>query len=121
MELIIGGAYQGKLEYALNKYSLSQEDVCDCRNSSQPDFSKKIIYHFEAYVLTCMRSGKNPLDGLSDDSIIISDDISCGVVPIDAEIRAWREECGRALTAIAARSTSVTRIFCGLPAVLKLL
>ena len=109
MELIIGGAYQGKLEYALKHYGLTGADVFDCRDFSfeggtKPDFSKKIIYHFEA---------------LPEDAVIISDDIFCGVVPIDTEIRAWREECGRTLTAIAARSSSVTRIFCGLPARIK--
>ncbi|MBQ9815460.1 MAG: bifunctional adenosylcobinamide kinase/adenosylcobinamide-phosphate guanylyltransferase [Oscillospiraceae bacterium] len=124
MELIIGGAYQGKLEYALKHYGLTGADVFDCRDFSfeggaKPDFSKKILYHFEAYVLACMRAGVSPLEWLPEEAIVISDDIFCGVVPIDTEIRAWREECGRTLTAIAARSSSVTRIFCGLPARIK--
>ena len=54
-----------------------------------------------------------------DDAVIIADDISCGVVPIEADIRLWREETGRALTALAACSDTVTRVFCGLPARIK--
>ena len=29
MELIIGGAFQGKLEYAMERYGLTDADVCD--------------------------------------------------------------------------------------------
>ena len=42
-----------------------------------------------------------------------------GVVPIDPFERRWREETGRALTAVSKASDSVTRIFCGLPLALK--
>ena len=120
MELIIGGAYQGKLKYAFETYGLNEADVCDLRSMSEaPDFSKKILYHFEDYVLACMRAEKSPLEGLPEDAIIIADDVFCGVVPIDTEIRAWREECGRTLSALALKSSSVTRIYCGLSQKLK--
>lgn len=29
MDLIIGGAFQGKLSYALKRYGLTEKDVCD--------------------------------------------------------------------------------------------
>ena len=53
------------------------------------------------------------------DSVLICDDISCGVVPLDAETRAWREACGRMLSALSMEAETVTRIFCGLPQRLK--
>ena len=30
MDLIIGGAYQGKTDYVRRTYNLSEEDICDC-------------------------------------------------------------------------------------------
>ena len=120
MELIIGGSFQGKTEYALKTFSLSAEDVYDCSLSDAADIpAKKVISHFEKHILTCMRGGGDPLSGIPEDAIIIADDISCGVVPMDSEIRAWREECGKVLAQVADKSNSVTRIFCGLPLKLK--
>mgnify|MGYP002767657785 CR=1 FL=1 len=46
-------------------------------------------------------------------------DISQGIVPVDRELRAWREEAGRAMVKMAEASQSVTRIFAGLPLTLK--
>ena len=51
--------------------------------------------------------------------ILICEDISCGVVPMDAETREWREAVGRMNAALAAQADTVTRIFCGLPLELK--
>ena len=53
------------------------------------------------------------------DKILLCEDISCGVVPIDPEQRAWREAVGRMNAMLAARAERVTRIFCGLPMELK--
>ncbi len=118
MELIIGGAYQGKLDYAKEKYSLSEQDIFECSEDTNIDTSKKCIYHFEKYLMYCCKNGISPLLELGD-SIVIADDIFCGVVPIDADIRAWREFCGRSLAALTRKAEHVTRIFCGLPQVLK--
>ena len=56
---------------------------------------------------------------LDEQTILICDDISCGVVPMDKEVRAWREATGRAINALAAQADRVVRVFCGLPMVLK--
>ena len=53
------------------------------------------------------------------EKILICEDISCGVVPMDAEAREWREAVGRMNAALAAQADTVTRIFCGLPLELK--
>lgn len=56
---------------------------------------------------------------LREDAVIIAEDIFCGVVSLDEEIRAWREDTGRALTALAFQCDTVTRVFCGLPLKIK--
>ena len=118
MDLIIGGAFQGKLEYARRTYGLRKSDVCECSIDKEPDLSKRCIYHFERYVLWCMRNDKEPQLELGD-RIIIMNDIFCGVVPAEPEARAWREKSGRVMSALAKNADSVTRLFCGIPKRLK--
>lgn len=125
MILIIGGAYQGKLEYAKNEYLLTDGDVFFCENVTYIDTSKHIVYELEKLIFNRMKSGlesekyiaslKSELDG----AIIIVNDISCGVVPIDADVREWRECVGRVCAMLARSAERVIRIFCGLPQVIK--
>ena len=118
MDLIIGGAYQGKLDYARKTFGITDRDICDCREEGC-DMTRRCLYHYEAFVRRCLREGKPIALPERTDAVVIADDIFCGVVSIDPEERLWREECGRALTAISLRSESVTRLFCGLPLRLK--
>ncbi len=119
MDLIIGGAYQGKLDYAKTEYSLADSDIYTCTNDKDLDLSKRCIYHFEEYLLYCYRNGITPLLDFDEDKIVIMNDIFCGVVPIDTEIRGWREFCGRSVSALTKKADGVTRIFCGLSQRLK--
>ena len=119
MDLITGGAYQGKLDYARETFGLSEADICLCTADSAPDESCRCWVHYEQYVLGCLRRGETPRCPERADAVVIADDIFCGVVPMEAEIRLWREETGRALTALARMAHTVTRIFCGLPLRLK--
>lgn len=122
MELIIGGAYQGKRAYAKAAFGLTDGDFFTCADAS-PETSRRCVEHLERYTLACVRAGLDPaevtnLDALAD-KIVICDDISCGVVPIDPIERAWREQTGRLLTKLSGRASRVVRVFCGLPLELK--
>ena len=119
MELIIGGAYQGKLTYAREKYGLKDENIFTCTDNGELDASRRCIRHLEEYVLGCLRKGTEPTLKFKKNAVLICRDISAGIVPIDPELRAWREAVGRYLSALAARADTVTRIFCGLPQQLK--
>lgn len=126
MIFIIGGSYQGKCEYALEKFSLTDADVFVCTDETVDiDFGKRVITHIEQFALGCVRRGEEPkeywekhMDALKN-SVLISDDVSCGVVPIDAVIRAWREATGRANNYLAREADQVIRVFCGLGQVIK--
>ena len=113
VELIIGGACQGKLSYAKRHFDLKEEDIFVCTRDAEADFSKRCIAHLENYVYFCLKAGKEPQDSFAPQSILICDDIFCGVVPLDAFERAWREKTGRYLQKLA-RSARLSRIFCGL-------
>ena len=126
MELIFGGAYQGRLEYAKSKYNLRDEDIFFCSEErAEIDLSKPAVYCIEKFLLACIREGGNPAEEFKNifdvlaDKIVICTDISQGIVPIDKDLRAWREETGRAMVKMAEAAQSVTRIFAGLPLILK--
>ena len=119
MDLIIGGAYQGKEAYARARYGLEDEDIFVCGEDGELDGSKRCFCHLERYVLSCVRRGMEPVCPFREDAVILCTDISCGVVPTDGELRAWREAVGRLLCGLADRAEHVTRLFCGIPQVLK--
>ena len=120
MHLIIGGAFQGKLDYAKQEYRLADSDVCDC-SAQMPDFSKQCICHLEMAAWNWLREGKEPKLEMTACREQWQDcnDISAGVVPMEAEVRAWREAVGRMLNDLAPQAETVTRVFCGLPQRLK--
>ena len=122
MELIFGGAYQGKTQYAAEKYHCKDEEIFTCEGEAL-DLTARCLRHLERFALACVRTGKEPADVLGgldlSEKILICEDISCGVVPMDAEAREWREAVGRMNAVLAAQADTVTRIFCGLPLELK--
>ena len=124
MTVIIGGAYQGKCTYAREKYGLSESDISVCEGETF-DPAARAIAHLERFSLAVTERGGEPVDVLREkcpdlaDKILISDDISCGVVPTDALQRAWREAHGRMMNTLSREADGVVRLFCGLPQVLK--
>lgn len=124
MVLIIGGAYQGKLDFAKTAFTLSEDDIFTCSNA-KIDFSKRCINRVEEFTLACVQSGIDPSEYFKahkedwKDSILICEDIFCGVVPMGAEMRAWRQATGRLCQYLSREAAQVSRIFCGLEQRLK--
>lgn len=58
-------------------------------------------------------------DTLSRYEVVISTEVGGGVVPADAEERAFRESAGRLSCLLAERADVVVRVCCGLPQFLK--
>lgn len=125
MHLIIGGAYQGKLDYAKTHFGVADRQVFTCREDAEIDLSKQCIRHIEEFVLYSVRNSINAVDYFAarrDDwrnAVLICGDISCGVVPMSAEMRAWREQTGRLAAYLSREAETVTRVFCGLGQRLK--
>jgi hypothetical protein len=142
MILIFGGAYQGKKEYVISRYKITDAQIYNCEN---PDNyrdsciaggagelrdaagSFPVADHLEAWILREIREKRNPekelqavLDsGCLDDQIVICADITQGVVPIDADMRKWRDQTGKCLQLLASRADEVVRVFCGLAETVK--
>ena len=126
MILIIGGTYQGKLKYAACKFQLSDNDIFTCI-SEQPtiDFSCRCINRLEEFTYACTLYGVDALDYFQShrnrwaNSVLICQDMFCGVVPLGEEMRAWRQNTGRLCQYLAGEADQVIRIFCGLEQQLK--
>lgn len=125
MTVIFGGAYQGKLSYALERFGLSDDDICNCTDSDTAQPCGKIIYELDKWLLALVRAGLDTGGAVTrlalenPDAVIICNDISCGVVPEDPELRAWREAVGRALAALSRDAAEVIRLFCGIATRIK--
>lgn len=124
MKLIIGGAFQGKLEYAKKTYGITDGNIFECTDDGKIDLGCGLVNHIEKWTLWCVRNGIEPLDYFTDnlsnnDIIFISDDISCGVVPVTKDERMWREANGRLLMKLSEKSDEVERVFCGIAQRLK--
>ena len=120
MILIIGGAYQGKLDFAKETFGITDADIYAC-STDEIDFSKRCIDQIEDFTA----HHTDPVGYFEvhredwQNSILILRDIFCGVVPMGAENRAWRQRTGRLAQYLSREAVQVSRIFCGLEQRLK--
>lgn len=112
MVLILGGAWQGKLSWAVQEYGLKENELCDLAEGFIP--GKRCYYHLEALSFT---DGSIP--NFPADAIVIAREAGSGVVPMKKEDRISRERHGAALQELSRQAEHVMRIFCGLAEVLK--
>ena len=112
MILVIGGLASGKRSYV--------------RSMGYSDAQMSPHLMDDAPVLVALddllRAGA--LDELSfaatcSKEVVICCEVGLGVVPIDAEQRAWRELVGRTCTRLADQAERVVRMTCGIPHDLK--
>src|SRR5699024_2385749 len=119
MKIITGGAFQGKRSFAKRLYPdvewtdggrCALDEIRTCR----------ALFHFHEFVKRWLRQGRGWEDlaalileenrGL----ILICDEIGCGLVPVDAFEREYRESTGRIMNALAEQAERVDRVVCGI-------
>lgn len=156
MKLVTGGAFQGKLAYAEERYGV-RDGWVDGRSCALSEIKTcRGIYAFHEYVRRWLEQeraafedepNKRKADGeafpqgdsegweLSVDAraeafarmlfqenpemVVVTDELGCGIVPMDPADREYRETVGRICTCLAARSEEVVRVICGVGMVLK--
>lgn len=124
MNLIIGGAYQGKRDFAKSVFSLKETDIFTC-SGPEIDFSLPCIDRLEEFTLACVQADVDPIAYFQDREgqwahcTLICQDIFCGVVPMEAELRKWRNVTGQLCQYLTKHAARVSRIFCGLEQRLK--
>lgn len=124
MEMIIGGAYQGKEAYA-RRSCPGLSWVEGGQASEEELLAAQGVLGFEKYIEKELSAGRDVAqlaDRLWEKNpgvVLVSCEVGYGVVPVDAFQRAYREAVGRVCTALAARSSRVTRVVCGIGTVIK--
>ena len=127
MKLVVGGCSQGKLDYVLDESAVQDFYIADSElpNAEQLQWAEDkgktvIVNHFHAWMRASIRQGKNVeqeiLEFISNapDSIVISDEIGNGIVPLDNFEREYRERTGRILVKLAEQADEVVRVICGI-------
>lgn len=143
MELFLGGAFQGKLEYVKSLYP--ESEIFDEKNFEElsgMENSPLILNRFHLVVKNLLalytdcyqKNGGTESEGEIEKSVedkifriigknpgikIISDEIGSGIVPFERRDRLWRDISGRILVKIARKSEKVVRIICGIPSWIK--
>lgn len=121
MIFVIGGSFNNKLEFVLEKFNLSLDDVYES-NGLKNYRGERIINNFHEIVKELSLNGKTLeeiieiVDDLLEkkDLIIISDEIGYGIVPIKKEDRLFRELNGRVSCYIAKKAEQVFRVMYGI-------
>ncbi|MBS4907737.1 MAG: bifunctional adenosylcobinamide kinase/adenosylcobinamide-phosphate guanylyltransferase [Ruminococcus sp.] len=124
MEMIIGGAYQGKENYARRSFP----DITWKKGSELTDeelYQADGVLGFHEYIRKSLKEGRDLTDlarkllEKNPDVILVGEEVGYGIVPADAFERQYREAVGRICTALAEGSSKVTRVVCGIGTVLK--
>lgn len=141
MKIVTGGAYQGKLAYAKEMYGLKDgwidgrscepEELLTCSGIVQfHEFVRRMLEEGQWPEPFCLPPGLSELERHAEgfaawlaagnpDIVIVTNELGCGVVPIDPAERFWREAVGRICTCLAARADEVVRVSCGIGMRLK--
>ncbi len=127
MKLVIGGVFQGKLRYVMQKCALDDYEVFDGRFPEDRELQEisaqgktVIVNHFHNWIRDRILQERDPeaevaayLKGYPR-TIMISDEIGNGIVPVDAFEREYRERTGRILVELASQADEVVRVICGI-------
>jgi len=118
--LLVGPACQGKTEYGVTRYGMTGRG-----RPWEETAARGCVFGLQQWVESLMRRDIPPLEHVMDllstcgDWVVVCDEVGCGVVPVDAFQRRWRDEVGALCQRLAAEADVVERIFCGIPARIK--
>ena len=126
MIIIIGGAFQGKKQYAERVTGIPGDQMTDGADCSLEEiYSCQCLYHFHEWIRARLQEDRDmshleeELLRVNPDIVLISNELGYGVVPVDAFDRKYREAVGRICTKMAAAAKRVVRVTCGIGTVIK--
>ena len=123
MIMITGGLSQGKLKVAaalLQKELQTADCACGDQDGCEDMFGKQVIYGFHHYIRRMQRDGMDweyyveRILHECRDSVVILDEVGCGIVPMGRDEREYRETVGLAGQRLAAGADHVYRVICGI-------
>lgn len=109
MVLIVGGAAQGKLDFARRELGVTawSDGVLG---------PESCVHNLQQAI----RDLPDPREAIGrwlaekPEGVLICNEVGCGVTPLDQGERAWRELVGRICCELAERAQAVYRVRCGL-------
>lgn len=110
--LVVGGRGAGKRAFVMRQLGLAPEQLAPTLEGDAP-----VVYDVAELVRETPRG--QLLEPLCARQAVVCDEVGCGVVPLDAAERRWREDVGRLCCELAERADVVVRVCCGVPQVLK--
>ena len=126
MRLITGGAYQGKLDFAIKNYNINTAEIANGESFNIADLSNiRCINNYHLLVKKLLENDENPISATSEiisenpDIIIIINEIGSGIIPLERSERIWREQVGKVGCLLAEKADTVERITCGIAVRIK--
>lgn len=135
MELVIGGCFQGKSDYARKKWEdrhipITENNMIDgscLAAAGKIDRELKIVDRLHLFARAYEEEDREEeiysvLEELLltvPDIVLICDEVGLGIVPADRRERRYREAVGRMLCFLAGRANSVERVIAGIPLRIK--
>uniref|UniRef100_UPI0006D17CEA bifunctional adenosylcobinamide kinase/adenosylcobinamide-phosphate guanylyltransferase n=1 Tax=Clostridium sp. NkU-1 TaxID=1095009 RepID=UPI0006D17CEA len=110
------------LDSSVGKSEKSEEyEIAEgSRDSFEAAMTCRLIHGLHEYIRRLLKEGKSVdafLEAVQQQNphvIITSNELGCGIVPLDPEDREWREVSGRASVRLARNSKEVYRMVCGI-------
>lgn len=126
MDLIIGGCHQGKTQYVMESYGYGAADIVNGEALKNGDMEgKKCLNHFHLLIRRLLEKNipiEEYLEQLfseNDIEVVLTDEIGCGIVPVDAFEREYRETVGRQCCILAQKAVRVKRVAVGIASTIK--
>lgn len=126
MIMITGGAFQGKTDYAKQRFGFSDSEVLNGESCDLEEvFTAKCVAEYHLIVKRLLEEDADTQEFTrrlcreAPDAVIIINEIGAGIIPLEKNERIRREETGRSGCIIAENSREVIRIVCGIPVKIK--
>jgi len=110
----------------MQKYQLTAQDCFDASQQPLTDWQgQRLILHVESLTARWLTEGKDPGEEIQPwlekwkNAVVISQEVGCGLVPVEPEQRRFREAVGRLNCLLAESAETVERVCCGLGMRLK--
>lgn len=126
MVFIVGGAGQGKEAFAVSQFpELEKMEMADGKTDPWEKFLRAGYgVNLQEMIRRRLEAGEEPevleretareLMEACGDRVLIADEIGCGIVPMDAFSRSYREVTGRICCQLAGKAQEVWRVTAGI-------
>ena len=114
MILVVGGLGAGKKCYVRETLGYREDDI-----AKEIHDEKAVLLDLQEYIRQAGTFREEWFAALCTKQVVVCNEVGCGVVPVDAEERRWRDDVGRACARLAAEASAVVRVSCGVPQAIK--